>query len=432
VLVLLVVGAIVFGLLQIRQSQSIYEGLHTHSGLIEDGMVFDGDRRLAGTRLAPDVSDSYDGLPKDLAFQVLDTSGTELIASPAGPALDALRKMPVRGSVGKAEIQAGPVSLTVYGRRVEKIQGTYLIRVARSGRLAAVVREIGSAIFLGASILATVLSLLAFSWFVLRTARQLVGPLQDISNAASTIGAANISGRLRSVGLPTELKPLIVSFNDALDRLETGYRVQQEFLASAAHELKTPLSLIRLEVEQLDLRMRERLLKDVDLMARQIHQLLHLAEASEAHNYLLEAVDMGEAAADALHFSDRLAERQGVALDLRCDGKAPVITADRGAVFVLLKNLLENAVQHSARGQVVTVQLHAHGLAIVDQGKGVRTCEQPKLFDRFWRGAHARHAGAGLGLAICKQIADAHRWNLYYVANETRAGAEFRIEFSPP
>ena len=227
--------------------------------------------------------------------------------------------------------------------------------------------------------------------------------------------------------MPRELRPLIRAFNQALDRLQQGYRVQQEFLASAAHELKTPLALIRGQVELSESADRELLLGDIDRMARQVHQLLHLAEVSEARNFQMAELDMGGVAGEAVAFLQRLALRGNVHLDLRVAEALAPRRADRGAVFVLLKNLIENAIQHSPSGAVVTVDVRANGLSVRDEGEGIPPEHLPELFKRFWRGAARRDTGAGLGLAICHEIALAHGWSL--VARNGAVGAEFLVSF---
>ncbi len=429
--VVLGMGAITLALSTGQHPPALWEGLQAHVRGIQDGLQVGQEGRLLGVSLSTSAADSYDGLTKDTAYEVLDANGHELFASPSGPALAALREIPVQASSDIIPVHAGDVELAVYTERVKKGASSYFIRVASSRRLASVVRSTGGAIFFGTALLTTLLALLVFCWFVLRTTRQLARPLQEVSAAASAIGASNLSARLGSTQLPAELDPLIRSFNGALDRLETGYSVQQEFLASAAHELKTPLALIRAEIESMDLPHRANLLGDVDLMARQVHQLLHLAEASETHNYVFEAVDIEAAVADATGFTRRVAERKGVQLRVRADGMPPTPTrADRGALFILLKNLLENAVQHSEPGQAVTVAVDANGLEVSDQGPGVAAGEVPKLFNRFWRSARSRHAGAGLGLAICRQITEAHGWQLRYTGQADMPGASFRIDFS--
>ena len=81
-------------------------------------------------------------------------------------------------------------------------------------------------------------------------------------------------------------------------------------------------------------------------------------------------------------------------------------------MFTLLKNLLENAIQHAPAQTVVHVEVLRDGLTVRDWGPGVDGAQLPLLFERFWRGAHRRDHGAGLGLAICQEIAQAHGWHL--------------------
>src|SRR5690606_10839049 len=131
--------------------------------------------------------------------------------------------------------------------------------------------------------------------------------------------------------------PLVHSFNSALDRLERGYRVQQEFLATAAHELKTPLALIRAQVElRGESDDRDSLLGDVEHMSRQVQQLLLLAEASEVQNYGFAIIDVQEVAQDVVAYLQRMAEAAHV--QVTCAGSASVARwhADRSALFTLL------------------------------------------------------------------------------------------------
>jgi signal transduction histidine kinase len=209
--------------------------------------------------------------------------------------------------------------------------------------------------------------------------------------------------------------------------LEKGYIVQRAFLAGAAHELKTPLALIRAQIEMEATTDREVLLHDLDLMARQVNQLLHLAEASETQNYVFEFVDVVLVAEDVVGYLARLAERRAVYVDIRCAPGMPALQADRGALFMLLKNLVENAIQHSPVSGVVAVTIDTDHLCIRDEGPGIPAGDLPKLFTRFWRGPTRRNDGAGLGLSICKEIAAAHQWGL--ATRSTGHGAEFIRSF---
>jgi signal transduction histidine kinase len=129
-----------------------------------------------------------------------------------------------------------------------------------------------------------------------------------------------------------------------------------------------------------------------------------------------------------MNFLSRLAERNAIDLDLRMASTPANWMADEGALFTLLKNLVENAIQHSPAGATVTVAIDAAGLSVKDQGAGIAPEDMPNLFKRFWRGPQPQgsHGGAGLGLAICNEIAAAHGWKLR--ATNLSPGAHFRLD----
>jgi signal transduction histidine kinase len=276
-------------------------------------------------------------------------------------------------------------------------------------------------------IAAVLISTLVFTVVVAMTFRRLLKPLRDASAAAAKIEPNNLAARLSSEQMPSELVPLIEAFNKALERVEHGYRVQQEFLATAAHELKTPLALMRGQLELDNLADPGQLLRDIDHMSRQVQQLLNLAEISDPQNFIFKPVDVMSVAANASDHLLRLAQRFQVDIKLRLSGWPLTIQADEGALFVLLKNLLENAIHHSAPGQEVQVVAGTGLISIQDQGDGIAPEDMPMLFKRFWRGAKRRDDGAGLGLAICAEIARVHGWTIN-VRNK-QPGAEFIIDF---
>jgi signal transduction histidine kinase len=245
------------------------------------------------------------------------------------------------------------------------------------------------------------------------TLHVILKPLNQASAIAAKISPHNLGERVHVQGVPIELRPLVDHFNAALDRLEHNYRLQQEFLASTAHELKTPLALIRGQIELgVDETNHHELLQDVSRMGRQVQQLLHLAEASEPQNYAFTTVDVESVVFEVVDYIERLADQQGVSLQVVVEPGSKLLRADRGALFTLLKNLLENAIQHSPTGGVVHLRARSNLISVQDEGSGVSPEDLPKLFTRFWRGAHRRDLGAGLGLSICREIATVHGWDL--------------------
>jgi signal transduction histidine kinase len=172
------------------------------------------------------------------------------------------------------------------------------------------------------------------------------------------------------------------------------------------------------------------LLQDVEHMSRQVEQLLHLAEASEMQNYRPTAVDMHEVVRQAAGYLHRMADAANVRLELPSQTMAVRWLADRGALFTLLKNLLENAIQHAPAGTVVSVAVDATSMTVRDWGPGVPQEQMSSIFARFWRGPHRRDKGAGLGMTICQEIAQAHGWTL--TASRAEPGLRVVLERPAP
>lgn len=164
-------------------------------------------------------------------------------------------------------------------------------------------------------------------------------------------------------------------------------------------------------------------------MARQVHQLLHLAEVSDRKNFVFEQLDVDEVVKNSVEHLGRLADRSGVYIVHNSPPRKVLVLADSGALFVLVKNLLENAIHHSPAGTGVVITVTVDRISIRDRGEGISPDNVPLLFKRFWRGANRRDEGAGLGLSICMEISLAHSWNLI-VNHDKRPGAEFIVDFS--
>ena len=407
---------------------ALAHGLGEQADWIEQHLQFDATGRPIALREPADRAWVYGEAAHDWQYRVLDARGAVVLSSagdvalaPAGAAFDPARQ--------QFDGAADSVLLHAVTRPLAHGAWHGFVQAAISERAAALFRGAVVGPVLQYALLIAGVSLLIFSVGIHFSLAHLLRPLRRASAAAARIAPRNLEARLTPSTMPRELRPLIRAFNQALDRLEQGYRVQQDFLASAAHELKTPLALLRGQVELSDSPDRPLLLGDIDRMARQVHQLLHLAEASEARNYAFEQVDIAAAAVEAATFLERLARRDGIRLDV-CTDDAPVHRrADRGAVFVLFKNLAENALQHSRRGGCVTIAVTPTGFCVRDEGTGIAPEHLPELFKRFWRGPRRRDAGAGLGLSICHEVATAHGWTLVARNRVDAVGAEFAVSW---
>ncbi|WP_313342240.1 ATP-binding protein [Stenotrophomonas sp.] len=378
--------------------------------------------------LPPEVGNVYDAMPRDAAFLLTDSRGGRVASSPASPALEALQALPADATSLTLANPGGDIHLQVTHARLEHAGQVYGLRIARSDRLVITLKEHASRLYLRAGTAVAVLALLTFMAVIAIIVNRMLRPLRQASRVASRIGPRNLGSRLRSEGLPSEVVPMIEAFNAALARLEQGFRVQQEFLASAAHELKTPLALLQAEIELSGAPNTELLLRDTAQMARQVHQLLHLAEVSEGHNYAFAPVRLGAVVLDAVDYLDRLATQRAVTVVVESTNtEHPPVEADAAAVFVLVKNLLENALHHSPADSVVHVGLRAEGFSVRDGGSGVADADRPHLFKRFWRGNARDSDGAGLGLAICLEICLSHGWEIALAPDTDSAGACFVV-----
>jgi len=391
-------------------------------------LVFDDDGRPVGLRREVDeVSWAFDSLKQETAYRVLDADG-QVVLSSAAPDLFLSSPEAARSRArGRFDFEHDGVRMLGATELVEHGGQRWFFQFAISERLLDIIQRGFAVPFMSTGI--TVFSLVLFFVFgacAYVTLKYTLKPLRRLSAGAAAISPRSLHARLQSSTVPTEIAPLVESFNHVLDRLEQGYRTQQAFLASAAHELKTPLALIRAQIELMDnSEDHQALLNDVQHMTRQVQQLLQLAETSERHNYHFTDVDVTEVAREAVDYLQRMADSGAVRLQAPAAEAAVHWRADRSALFTLLKNLLENAIQHAPPGTAVTVAVDATTLTVRDHGPGLIETHRVRMFTRFWRSAERRDHGAGLGLAICQEIAQAHGWTL--AAHPAEPGLLLRV-----
>jgi two-component system sensor histidine kinase QseC len=366
---------------------------------------FDGNGRPVDVAHSEQFAWMYESMGTEVTYRVLDDAGAVVLA----PGSD---RRPLTASTAEGMFETNLDGVALRGRTVVVEQGgrRWLVQFAASQRLNDRLRNdlwlplVGSGALVGGSVLLVVVSVLTSI-----TLASLLKPLVNTSAQVARITPESLGARLDETHVPSEIRPLVHSFNDALERLERGFELQQEFLATAAHELKTPVALISAQLEaEPDLKHRATLLRDVQRMARQVQQLLILTETREAQNYRFGSVDAQALLDEIGSYLQRLADAAGVDLALQVPSGLPPCWGDHGALFTLLKNLVENAIQHAPRDTVVRVQALHDGFCVSDEGPGVAEADLPKLFARFWRGAERRNEGAGLGLSICHQITQAH------------------------
>ena len=280
---------------------------------------------------------------------------------------------------------------------------------------------------------------LAMSLLLVMTAVVIVRvSLHDLRRVAAQAGRITFDtlGHERLVGAsaPAEVQPLILAVNQALDSIEAGAVAQREFSVHAAHELRTPLSDLRLRLESLphDLD-RDAAMRDVDAMARLIEQLLNIARLDGGAAFALAPLDLAETVAQVLREAAPRLVSAGWSLEADgLDTRVEVI-GDPTLIALIIRNLLDNVRKHTPPGTRVTVVVSADGsVSLRDSGPGLPRGFPDSGFSRFVRGNEDARSGSGLGLAICESAM--RRMGGDFVLEPAAKGkrATFRMRFRAP
>jgi two-component system, OmpR family, sensor histidine kinase BaeS len=263
-------------------------------------------------------------------------------------------------------------------------------------------------------------------FLIARAGRRFASPVADVMEAADRVAAGDYRTRVQERG-PREVQRLGRAFNEMTERLGTNEARRRQLLADVAHELRTPLSVIRATLEAIldglypmDEGQLRAVLDETTMMARLLDDLQTLSTAEAGaltlHRERVEPRQLIDAAVGS--FAAR-ARDEGVRLEGRAE-TLPEIDVDRLRVGEVLTNLLSNALRHTPSGGEVVVAATAvgHGVefSIADTGTGIAKEHLPHVFDRFSRAPDS--PGAGLGLAIAKSLVEAH-------------GGEIRAESRP-
>ena len=270
-------------------------------------------------------------------------------------------------------------------------------------------------------------------------ARRVISPLAEVAQAAQHIGETDdLTGRLR-VHADDEVGQLATRFNAMLDRLEgsraqldESMRAQRRLVADASHELRTPVTSLRTNIEvllqggELDAEDRRRLLSDVveqsEELTALVTDLIELARGDEP-GFASEDVRIDRVAAESVARARRNTPGVTVSADL-----APMtLDGVPARLERAINNLLDNAARHSPPGGTVEITVDGEGVRVRDHGPGVAEQDLPYVFDRFFRGTHARgRQGSGLGLAIVRQVTEQHGGTAT-VSNAPDGGAVFTL-----
>ncbi|QID17122.1 sensor histidine kinase [Nitrogeniibacter mangrovi] len=247
---------------------------------------------------------------------------------------------------------------------------------------------------------------------------------------------------ISTTGVPEELRPLIVAFNEMMSRLEENLQAQQRFIADAAHQMRTPLTGLRMQTElALDETDPELLHDSLSRIARSterashlINQLLTLAraESSSEKIYAVEQVDLEMLVREVAH--DLFPRAQARAIDLGVEDTGWPLLIDGNPVMLneMIANLVDNAIKYTPEGGSVTIRTQATDFAILeveDTGIGIPEEDRERVFERFYRVLGSDADGSGLGLPIVREIAEMHRASVTLKPNPAGKGSIAQVVF---
>lgn len=261
--------------------------------------------------------------------------------------------------------------------------------------------------------------------------RRAMRPILHASTEASQISPSRIGVRLSTKDIPREIASLVAAINQALDRLELGFRKQQEFAADAAHELRTPLAILRARVETLaDRKTGAVMLSEIDSMTRTIGQLLDAAEVESIGIGPNEVADLRAVCQEIAEFVAPLALAASKTISLTGTESPVAVKGNSEMLRRAVRNLVENAIKHTPPGTAVEIEVNENGVVSVsDNGGGIPENERDRIFERRLRFNvnEASPQGAGLGLSIVKRIVEEHEGR---ITVESSANAtKFRMSF---
>jgi len=265
-----------------------------------------------------------------------------------------------------------------------------------------------------------------------------LSPIAALENSLAAIQPNDLSRRLPAPEVADEIGRLIGVINSLLDRLEQASVTERRFASDAAHELRTPLAVLRSGLEVALSRDRsarenrtalENASREVVSLCKIAEELLLLARLDGEVGMNLERVDLGELIKEIGVAVEPLASARNI--ELRCNyGSGIWIDGSGSHLRRLIINLVDNALKFTPSGGKIEVKLrreqHRAVLCVFDSGPGLDPAELPHIFDRFFRGAHANGEGGGLGLSLCREIARIHHGQIV-ATNRPHGGCEFIV-----
>jgi len=277
-------------------------------------------------------------------------------------------------------------------------------------------------------------------------ANRALSPIDKITNTAREISHSNLSERIEMrSNTNDEIARLIDTLNQLLDRMDNAFNRQKQFTADASHELRTPIAVIRAQVEEVldnETVSREKyhqalyaVKKQIVHMGNLIGQMLLLSRVDENKNQLeKESFDFNFLVESLMEEMENLAQIKSISLITKIENRPLYIKADQSLITQLLLNLIDNAIKYSNEGGKVILKVDNLGdklkIEVKDEGSGIAEEHLNNIFERFYRVDKSRsrkNGGSGLGLAICRWIAKAHQGEIS-VSSIDGQGSTFTVD----
>lgn len=253
-------------------------------------------------------------------------------------------------------------------------------------------------------------------------ARLALRPLSAVVEQAGAIQPGGVEVTLSEKGLPSDVLALVRTVNEAIGRLRQAYRIQEEFVADMAHELRTPIAVLKAQVTSSHDDQAREILRDLDMMERLVEQLLDRARLGKFRIETGSVVDLGDVARDVAAFlAPRVVERQR-RIEVRAEHKV-LVQGGYDDIFRALRNLVENALQYSPLRGLISIEVtKTPSILVTDSGPGypMAVLDGERQTRRMLRSD--RRDGAGLGLSIVERTMEAHGGALHLI-NPPNGGA---------
>lgn len=268
-------------------------------------------------------------------------------------------------------------------------------------------------------------------------------PLERLAQAVAG-RSPTVLQPLDSEGLSPELRPIVLALNGLLGKFDDALTAQRIFVADAAHELRSPLAALKLQLQLLERASNDearaqalaRLHERLDRSTRLVQQLLSLARHETGYTAAhIQAVDLGQLLQTAVMDHSAFADSRAIDLGVEASGTSDVVLvqANKDSLHVLLNNLVDNALRYTQQGgRVDLLASYENGRAVLcvrDNGPGVAESYRARLFDRFYRPDGNEVWGCGLGLSIVRNIADHHRADIYLTDSPAGHGLTVTVVF---